>query len=139
MGGGQFEPGDPGALQKVEAGWITNYRFVKVPGTYRLAALETRSSLPQALVLREGVTDLWIDHRAAIGNDAYLATSLFRSVLGGVLVHRAPLESLQIPFDKRTPAVLIGRGRTVTIKHDVSITVVGRKGTTVTVRFTKLR
>jgi hypothetical protein len=139
MGDGLAEPGEPGALQKAEAGWLTNYRFVKVPGTYRLAALEAPSTLPQALVLREGVSDLWIDHRAAIGNDAYLATSRFRSVLGGVLVHRAELESLQIPFARRTPAVLVGRGTTVRIRHEVAITVVARKGTTVTVRFTKLR
>ena len=34
---------------------------------------------------------------------------------------------------------LIGRGATVRIPHEVTITVVARKGTTVTVRFTKPR
>ena len=149
MGSGLLPAGDPGALQKAEAGWLTNYKLVKVPGTYTLAALEVPSKLPQALVVRIGVTDLWIDHREAIGNDAYLKTSALGAVTRGVLIHEAPLESLQIPFDDRGPAVLLGnggprglwitKGKTFTVPHELSITVVRHVGTTVTVRLRKLR
>lgn len=149
MGNGLLPAGDPGALQKAEAGWLTNYKFVKVPGTYTLAALETPSKLPQALVVRVGVTDLWIDHREAIGNDAYLKTAALASVTKGVLIHEAPIESLQIPFDDRHPAVLLGnggprglwitKGKTFTVPHELSITVVKHVGTTVTVRLKRLR
>jgi hypothetical protein len=149
MGNGLLPAGDPGALQKAEAGWLTNYKFVKVPGTYTLAALEVPSKLPQALVVRIGVTDLWIDHREAIGNDAYLKTSALADVTHGVLIHEAPLESLQIPFDDRHPAVLLGnggprglwitKGKTFTIPHELEIDVIRHVGTTVTVRLRKLR
>jgi hypothetical protein len=148
MGNGLLPPGDPGALQKAEAGWLTNYRFVKVPGTYTLAALEVPSKLPQALVVRIGVTDLWIDHREAIGNDAYLKTSALSAVTRGVLIHEAPIESLQIPFDDRHPATLLGnggprglwitKGKTFVIPHELAIDVVKHVGTTVTVRLRKL-
>jgi hypothetical protein len=149
MGNGLLPVGDPGALQKAEAGWLKNYKFVKVPGTYVLAALETPSKLPQALVVRIGVTDLWIDHREAIGNDAYLKTAALAAVTRGVLIHEAPIESLQIPFDDRHPATLLGdggprglwitKGKTFTVPHELSITVVKHAGTTVTVRLKKLR
>lgn len=149
MGSGLLPPGDPGALQKAEAGWLTNYKFVTVPGTYTLAALEAPSQLPQALVVRVGVTDLWIDHREALGNDAYLRTSPFAAVTKGVLIHEAPIESLQLPFDDRHPATLLGnggprglwitKGKTFTVPHELSITVVKHIGTTVTVRLKKLR
>jgi hypothetical protein len=149
MGNGLLPAGDPGALQKAEAGWLTNYKFVKVPGTYTLAALEAPSKLPQALVVRMGVTDLWIDHREAIGNDAYLKTSALADVTRGVLIHEAPIESLQLPFDDRHPAVLLGnggprglwitKGKTFTVPHEFSITVLKHVGTTVTVRLKKLR
>jgi hypothetical protein len=149
MGNGLLPTGDPGALQKAEAGWLTNYRFVKVPGTYTLAALETPSRLPQALVVRLGVTDLWIDHREAIGNDAYLKTSSLSDVTRGVLIHEAPIESLQIPFDDRHPAVLLGnggprglwitKGKTFTVPHELAIDVIKHVGTTVTVRLRKLK
>jgi hypothetical protein len=149
MGNGLLPIGDPGALQKAEAGWLPHYKFVKVPGTYTLAALETQSRLPQALVVRIGVTDLWIDHREAIGNDAYLKTSALASVTRGVLIHEAPIESLQIPFDDRHPAVLLGnggprglwitKGKTFTVPHELAIDVIKHVGTTVTVRLRKLR
>lgn len=149
MGNGLLPAGDPGALQKAEAGWLTNYKVVKVPGTYTLAALEMPSRLPQALVVRVGVTDLWIDHREPIGNDAYLKTSALAAVTRGVLIHEAPLESLQIPFDDRHPAVLLGnggprglwitKGKTFTVPHEVAIDVIKHVGTTVTVRLRKLR
>lgn len=87
MGGGV---GDFGALQKAEAGWPVNIDVVQVPGTYRLAALEAPSALPQALVIHRGTVDIWIDHREAIGNDAYLKTSIWKGVIAGLLVHETP-------------------------------------------------
>lgn len=136
--------GDFGALQKAEAGFPINVRTVQVPGTYRLAALEAPSTLPQALVIHRGAQDIWIDHREALGNDAALKTSLWRRVTAGVLVHETPANSLQIPFSTRRPDVLLGnggsnglwmmRGNTFTVPHVVLITIVKHVGRVVTVR-----
>lgn len=141
--------GDFGALQKAEAGWPVNVKDVQVPGTYRLAALEVASPLPQALVVHRGPVDLWIDHREAIGNDAYLKTSLWKRVTAGVLVHETPANPVQIPFVKRKPDFLLGnggargfwlmRGKTFTIPHVMVIDVLKHSGTTVTLRLRPLR
>jgi hypothetical protein len=146
MGGGI---GDFGALQKAEAGWPVTIRYIPPSGTYTLAALETRSSLPQALVIRRGSVDIWIDHREAIANDSSLKTSLWKRVSAGVLVHEAPANAPQLPFAQRRPDFLLGNGgpegfwlmhgKTFTIPHIVRITVLKHTGTTVTVRLAKLR
>jgi len=145
MGGGI---GDFGALQKAEAGWPVNVRYVPTHGTYRLAALEAPSTLPQALVIHRGAVDLWIDHREAIGNDASLKTSLWKRVTNGVLVHEAPANAPEIPFNTRRPDFLLGnggpkgfwlmRGKTFTVPHVVRITVSKHVGTVVTVRLNPL-
>jgi hypothetical protein len=145
MGGGI---GDFGALQKAEAGWPIKTRVVHVPGTYRLAALEVPSTLPQALIIHRGALDIWIDHREAIGNDTSLKTSLWKRVTAGVLVHETPANPLQIPFTQRRPDVLLGnggskgvwlmRGRTFTVPHVVRIDVVKHIGAAVTVRLRAL-
>jgi hypothetical protein len=136
--------GDFGALQKTEAGWPVVVRDVAVPGTYRLAALELPSTLPQALVLHRGAVDLWIDHREAVGNDAFLKRSPWKKVTSGVLVHETPANPVQIPFLERRPDFLLGDGgpkrswlmRTTTfvVPHVVRIDVVKHVGTTVTIR-----
>jgi hypothetical protein len=141
--------GDFGALQKAEAGFPINVKTVRVPGTYRLAALEAPSPLPQALVIRRGKVDLWIDHREAIGNDAYLRTSIWKRVIGAVLVHETPATPTSIPFNQRKPDFLLGnggprdiwlmRGKTFTVPHVVAIDVLKHSGTTVTVRLRPLR
>jgi hypothetical protein len=124
-------------------------RYVPIHGTYKLAALELPSMLPQALVIRRGAVDLWIDHREAVGNDASLKTSPWKHVTAGVLVHEAPANAPQIPFINRRPDFLLGnggpkgfwlmRGTTFTIPHVVAITVVRHIGTTVTVRLRPMR
>jgi hypothetical protein len=146
MGGGI---GDVGALQKAEAGWPIITKVVHAPGTYRLAAVETASALPQALIIRRGAVDIWIDHREAIGNDTSLTTSLWKRVTAGVLVHETPADPTQIPFLQRRPDVLLGnggakgfwlmRGNTFTIPHVMAIDVLKHIGTTVTVRLRTLR
>lgn len=102
--------GDPGALQKAEAGWPVNVKTASVPGTYKLAAIEEPSALAQALVVHRGNVDLWIEHRDAVGNDAYLKNSIWRRVIAGVLVHEAPSNSPGIPFAQRRPDFLVGSG-----------------------------
>lgn len=134
--------GDFGALQKAEAGWPINVQTVRVPGTYRLAAVEAPSALPQALVIHRGAVDLWIDHREAIGNDAYLRSSIWKHAAAGVLVHETPANPTAIPFNERKPAFLVGnggpkgvwlmRGNTFTVPHVVRITVLKHTGTVVT-------
>jgi hypothetical protein len=141
--------GDFGALQKAEAGWPVNTEVVQVPGTYRLAALEVPSALPQALIIHRGAEDIWIDHREAIGNDASLKSSVWKRVTAGVLVHETPANPTQIPFLQRRPDFLLGnggpegqwlmRGKTFTIPHVVSIEVLKHVGLTVTVRLRILR
>jgi hypothetical protein len=136
--------GDFGTLQKAEAGWPVVVRDATVPGTYRLAALELPGTLPQALVVHRGAVDLWIEHRAAVGNDAFLKSSPWRKVAAAVLVHETPANPLGIPFLERRPDFLLGnggprhfwlmRGKTFTVPHVVRIDVVGLAGTTVTVR-----
>jgi hypothetical protein len=136
--------GDLGALQKAEAGFPINVETVSVPGTYRLAALEAPSPLPQALVIRRGMVDLWIDHREAIGNDAYLRSSIWKRVPAAVLVHETPANPTSIPFNQRKPDVLLGNGgprgiwlmhgKTFTIPHVLTITILRHVGTTVTLR-----
>jgi hypothetical protein len=136
--------GDFGALQKAEAGWPINVRTVTLPGTYRLAALETSSALPQALVIHRGSVDIWIDHREAIGNDTSLKTSPWKHITAGVLVHETPANPVQIPFVSRRPGFLVGNGgprnlwllhgKTYTVPHVVEITVLKHTGTVVTVR-----
>jgi hypothetical protein len=140
--------GDFGALQKAEAGWAINVKTVRVPGTYRLAALEAPSTLPQALVIHRGAVDLWIDHREAIGNDAYLRTSIWKRVTTGVLVHESPADPTAIPFNQRKPDFLLGnggprglwlmKGTTFTVPHVVAITILRHAGTTVTIRLRQL-
>jgi hypothetical protein len=105
--------------------------------------------LPQALVIHRGAVDIWIEHRAAIGNDASLATSIWKRAATGVLVHETPANPVQIPFALRRPDILLGnggargvwlmRGKTFTIPHVVAIEVVKRTGTTVTVHLRELR
>jgi hypothetical protein len=145
MGGGI---GDFGALQKAEAGWPVSIRDVRIPGTYKLAALETSSFLPQALVIRRGTLDIWIDHREASGNDTTLKSSLWKRVTAGVLVHETPANPVAIPFVERRPDILLGnggpkglwlmRGKTFTVPHVLAIDVLRHSGTTVTVRLRAL-
>jgi hypothetical protein len=140
--------GDFGALQKAEAGYPINVKTVAVPGTYRLAALEAPSTLPQALVIRRGQTDLWIDHREPIGNDTYLRTSIWKRVTVAVLVHETPANPVAIPFNQRKPDFLLGNGgprglwlmhgKTFTIPHVLTITILRHLGTTVTLRLRPL-
>ncbi len=94
-GATQMPIGDPGALQKASAGWLTSYRQVSVPGTYTLDALELPSTLPQALIVRVAGRELWIDHREAIGNDAYLKTSIWHKLTQGIAVHEAAIDAVQ--------------------------------------------
>ena len=142
--------GDFGALQKAEAGWPLNTEVVHVPGTYRLAALEVPSALPQALIIQRGAVDIWIDHREAIGNDTSLKSSVWKRVTAGVLVHETPANPSQIPFmQQRRPDFLLGnggskgfwlmRGKTFTVPHAVAIDVLKHVGLTVTVRLRALR
>jgi hypothetical protein len=136
--------GDFGALQKAEAGFPINVRTVSVPGTYRLAALEAPSALPQALVIHRGTVDLWIDHREAIGNDGYLGTSIWKRVTAAVLVHETPANPTSLPFNQRKPDVLLGNGgprgiwlmpgKRFTVPHIVEIDMLEHSGTSVTVR-----
>jgi hypothetical protein len=140
--------GDFGALQKAEAGFPINVRTVSVPGTYRLAALEALSPLPQALVIHRGKVDLWIEHREAIGNDGYLRTSIWKRVTAGVLVHETPANPTSVPFNQRKPDVLIGNGGprgiwlmhgdTFTIPHFLTIKILRHVGTIVTLRLRQL-
>ncbi|MES1248491.1 MAG: hypothetical protein ABUS54_12550 [Actinomycetota bacterium] len=140
--------GDFGALQKVQAGWPVNVVDAVVPGTYTLAAIERSSTLPQALVLHRGPYDLWIEHRAAIGNDATITRTVWAAATAGVLVHEAPAGSPTIPFDERRPDFLLGTprgndpfiatGKRFVIPHVVEIDVVKRTSTTVTVRLKPL-
>jgi len=140
--------GDFGALQKAEAGWPVVVRDVTVPGTYRLAALEVPSTLPQALVLQRGAVDLWIEHREAVGNDTFLKRSPWKTVTSGVLVHETPASPVQIPFLERRPDFLLGNGgpkrswlmktKTFVVPHVVRIDVVAHVGTTLTVRLRPL-
>jgi hypothetical protein len=140
--------GDFGALQKAQAGWPVNVVDATVPGTYTLAAIEEPSTLPQALVIHRGPYDLWIEHRAAVGNDAYLKRTRWNRATLGVLVHEAPAGSPSIPFEQRRPDFLLGTptgngpfiapGKTFVVPHVVEIDVLKRTATTVTVRLRAL-
>jgi hypothetical protein len=120
----------------------------RFPGTYRLAAVEAPSALAQALVIHSGKVDFWIDHREAIGNDADLRSSIWKSVTAAVLVHETPANPTAIPFDQRKPDFLVGNGgprnvwlmrkRAFTIPHVLTITVLRHVGRTVTLRLRPL-
>lgn len=141
--------GDFGALQKVQAGWPVNVVDATMPATYTLGPVEAASALPQALVLRRGRVDIWIEHRAAVGNDVYLATSIWKRATAGVLVHEAPAGSAAIPFMQRRPDFLLGtptarspfiaKGSRFVVPHVVEIDVLRHAGTAVTIRLTPLR
>jgi hypothetical protein len=135
--------GDPGALQKACAGWLTTYSYVTVPGTYTLDALELPSTLPQALIVRVAGRELWIDHREAIGNDAYLKTSIWHTLTSGITVHDAPVNAAQTPFFLRRPDYLLpngGHGSWIAgsapfrIPNVLEIDVLSHAGTTVRLR-----
>jgi hypothetical protein len=79
--------GDFGAVQKASAGWLAP-TLVDEPGLYRLAPLEQESALSQALVVRVGAFEYWVDHREPLGDDAYLAHDPLRYVTPGFEVHR---------------------------------------------------
>jgi Gametolysin peptidase M11 len=135
--------GDPGALQKASAGWLISYRYVSVPGTYTLAALEIPGTLPQALIVRVAGRELWIDHREAIRNDAYLATSIWHKLTRGIAVHDAPIDAAQTSFYLRRPDYLLvndGHGSWIAgsapfrIPNVLEVDVVNHIGSTVRVR-----
>ncbi|HET8893358.1 MAG TPA: hypothetical protein VFM96_04615 [Gaiellaceae bacterium] len=143
-GGNTFVPvGDPGAKQKAQAGWLTSYRYVTVPGTYTLAALELPSTLPQALIVRVAGRELWIDHREPIGNDAYLNSSIWHKLTQGIAVHDTAVNSATTPFYLSRPDYLLannGHGSWIAgsqpfrIPNVLEVDVVGHVGTTVRVR-----
>ncbi len=78
--------GDFGALQKARAGWLRSITHVRSPGVYTLGALEQSTGVPQALVIQTAGFQYWVDHREALGNDAYLASQ--GDVITSFLVHR---------------------------------------------------
>lgn len=102
--------GDFGALQKVRAGWLTP-TYISKPGVYRLAPLEQLSTLPQALVIRTGGFEFWVDHREPLGNDAYLATESTRYITTGFEVHRITGDPLSQPHTTLTPDYLMPTGK----------------------------
>jgi hypothetical protein len=99
-------------------------------------------------VIHRGNVDIWIEHREAIGNDAYLQTSIWKRVPGAVLVHETPANPTSIPFNQRKPDILLGNGgpkgiwlmpgKTFTVPHVVAIDVLKHSGTSVTVRLRPL-
>jgi hypothetical protein len=136
--------GDFGALQKARAGWITPTDITK-SGIYRIAALEQPSSLPQALVIRAGAFEFWIDHREPVGNDAYLGTDSTGYVTTGFEVHRITGDPLSQPVDALAPDYLmptgkanlyyIAPGKTYTQPHLFTLTDLGRSNGVATIRF----
>jgi hypothetical protein len=117
-------------------------------GTGDFGALQKADPFPQALVIHRGKVDLWIDHREAIGNDADLRTSIWRRVPAAVLVHETPANPTSIPFNQRKPDILLGNGgprgqwlmhgKTSTIPHVLTITMLSHVGTAVTLRLRPL-
>jgi hypothetical protein len=88
MGG---QRGHFSAYAKESLGWLTP-QVVDNGGTFELAAIEAPTTAVQALKLpapKEGRCAQWyyLEHRAATGFDAYIA-SYAPSVANGVLVHR---------------------------------------------------
>lgn len=79
--------GDFGALQKARAGWLTSITHVQSAGVYTLGALEQETRGAQALVIQTAGYQYWVDHREALGNDAYLASDR-NDVTSGFEVHR---------------------------------------------------
>jgi hypothetical protein len=139
MGGATL--GDFGALQKADAGWLVP-TYLDEAGLYRLAPLEEPSAVPQALVVRTGGFEYWIDHREALGNDARLAGR--DAVVTGFEVHRIPVDAPELTPDYLLP---IGRhnryyvppGATFAVPHVFAIGAVARANGVMTVRFRRLR
>ena len=103
--------GDAGAIQKARAGWLTP-TYIGTPGIYRLAPLEQASALPQALVIRAGSFEYWVDHREAVGNDAHLAGTDASDVTSGFEVHRITGDPFAPGAEGLTPDYLIPTGKT---------------------------
>ena len=87
MGGladGQFD-----AYEKYTVGWLidADVTFVSAAGTYTIDQLEQPSDLPQALVIRTGTNEYWLDHREPLLEDAKIAGD---PAVNGVFVHAGP-------------------------------------------------
>ena len=77
-----------------------------------------------------------------------LKTSVWKRVSRGVLVHETPANPTSIPFNQRKPDTLLGNGgprgqwlmhgKTFTIPHVLTITILRHVGTTVTLRLRPL-
>ena len=131
--------GDFGALQKARAGWLAP-TYISKPGIYRLAPLETASTLPQALVIRGAAGQYWVDVRAPAGNDARLGG---RS-LTGFAVHRiaeaafppgtSPLPPDYLVPSARSTSYYTAPGKTFTLPGRFTLTAVARTAGVMTIR-----
>jgi len=140
MGGAALH--DFGAFQKARAGWLPP-TYVATPGLYELAPVEEPSALSQALVVRTAATEYWIDHREALGADAYLAGDPL--VTAGFEVHRIggdPFATGADPFaiDYLVPVgrhnqYVVPPGETFSVPGVFALGDVGRADGVVTVRF----
>jgi hypothetical protein len=147
LGGNGQGDGDYGALQKACAGWLKNYEQVETPGVYGVDALEVASERSQALVIRAGAREYWIDHRDSVGNDRYLAGSnpFYRSVVTGIGVHEAQPDAVGLSELVRRPDYLLTNGRrgplitpvgsTFKLSGVFALDVLEQTGKTILVRF----
>lgn len=139
--------GDFGALQKATAGWLTSLTDIGSSGTYTLGALEQETAVPQALVIQTAEYQYWVDHREAIGNDAYLASDPQSGVTSGFAVYREagdpdlakgrdyPLIPDYLLPQGRQNRYITGPGETFTLPNVFELTELAHRNDEVTVRF----
>lgn len=138
--------GDFGALQKARAGWLKSYEYLRRTGTYRVGQLEETSTVPQALVVDVAGFEYWVDHRAAVANDAYLANDeRLGDVTKGFEVHRVSGDPLAVPQGTFTPDYLMPHGpgnlyyypagSSFVLPGVFELTALSRSAGTLTVRF----
>jgi hypothetical protein len=135
--------GDYGALQKACAGWLTDYTTVAKAGLYTINPLEVASGGAQALVIDTAAHEYWVDHRAPLGNDAYLATApvFYADITHGIEVHQTERNAVRVYELQRQPDYLLPErngnfsGAMFTLRNVFALRVVAQRGQAVTVRF----
>jgi len=144
---GSTAVGDFGALQKARAGWLTSITHIQSAGTYTLGALEQPAGVPQALVIQTAGYQYWVDHREAIGNDAYLAADPQSGVTSGFAVYREvgdpdltqnreyPLIPDYLLPQGRHNRYVTAPGQTFTLPNIFELTALAHRDDEVTIRF----
>jgi hypothetical protein len=140
MGSGE---GDFNAFEKFSLGWLPEPPRLATNGVHSLDAIERPGALPQALVIETASSEYWLDHREPDWDDESFRTTLPPD---NVFVHAGPPASNPVAGGLYSEGnVLVappGVDRQAFLTGDrlvepgaFELTVLGRVGTTMQVRF----